>query len=145
VLVKWPGRDEQKYYDAEILKAERTEHGSGRQHAVCCLLMFVVLGSPDGTSLATSCMLPTLCSECLQQMCSNWAWHRIPYCSTVRQYIYWRMHETEALLTANFLLWFADEGECSCSFKVKYVYDHEPRAKVVSRSSSSSSCNSSSA
>ncbi|WIA39335.1 hypothetical protein OEZ86_005447 [Tetradesmus obliquus] len=50
VLVKWPGRDEQKYYDAEIVSADFTEHGQ-------------------------------------------------------------------------------DEGDCSCTFKVKYVYGHEPRAK----------------
>jgi hypothetical protein len=33
VLVKWPGRDEQKYYDAEIASAELTEHGPGEQPA----------------------------------------------------------------------------------------------------------------
>lgn len=29
VLAKWPDRDEQKYYDAEVLSADRKEHGAG--------------------------------------------------------------------------------------------------------------------
>jgi hypothetical protein len=35
VLVKWPGRDEQKYYDAEIVKADFAEHGQGMQQGAC--------------------------------------------------------------------------------------------------------------
>lgn len=34
VLAKWPDRDEQKYYDAEVLSADRKEHGTGEVEGV---------------------------------------------------------------------------------------------------------------
>jgi hypothetical protein len=32
VLAKWPDRDEQKYYDAEVVSADRKDHGPGEGH-----------------------------------------------------------------------------------------------------------------